>query len=262
MSFWSKAIPRPLPTVLKLELGDIAAGVVFKDIKNLHLRVGPPAGEVRISAPLRMTPETIRAFALSKLDWIRRQQLKLRRPERETPREYRDSESHYVWGKPYLLKLIAVDQAPSIDLTHDQMLLRLRPETPARKKQAIMEEWYRARVAEALPPLIAKWEMAMVVKVERFFVRRMKTRWGSCIPRTHRIRLNAELARKSPELLEYVVVHEMVHLIERHHNNRFVDLMDQHLPNWRDLRKALNNAPPTASIASGGQPPCSSIHCD
>jgi predicted metal-dependent hydrolase len=252
MSFWSKAIPRPMPTVLKLGLGDIAADVMFKDIKNLHLRVGPTAGEVRISAPLRMSPDAIRAFALSKLDWIKRQQLKLRRPERETPHEYRDSESHYVWGRPYLLKLIAVDQVPSIDLTQDQMLLRLRAETTARKKQAIMEEWYRVKVTEALPPLIAKWEMAMAVKVERFFVRRMKTRWGSCTPRTHRIRLNTELAKKSPELLEYVVVHEMVHLIERRHNDRFVGLMDRHLPNWRDLRKALNNAPPALSIASEG----------
>jgi len=252
MSFWSKAIPRPMPTVLKLGLGDIAADVMFKDIKNLHLRVGPTAGEVRISAPLRMSPDAIRAFALSKLDWIKRQQLKLCSPEREMPREYRDSESHYVWGKPYLLRLIEVDQAPSIDLIDDQMFLRLRPETPARKKQAIMEEWYRAKVTETLPALIAKWEMAMGVKVERFFVRRMKTRWGSCTPRTHRIRLNTELAKKSPELLEYVVVHEMVHLIERRHNDRFVGLMDRHLPNWRDLRKELNNAPPALSISSEG----------
>ena len=238
--------------VSQLNLDDIAADVVFKDIKNLHLRVCPPAGKVRISAPLRMSPDAIRAFAFSKLDWIRHQQLKLRRYEREKPREYRDSESHYVWGKPYLLKLIEVYQAPSIDLTHDQMFLRLRPKTPARKKQAIMEEWYRAKVTEAVPPLIAKWEMAMGVKVERFFVRRMKTRWGSCTPRTRRIRLNTELAKKSPELLEYVVVHEMVHLIERRHNDRFVGLMDRHLPNWRDLRKELNNAPPALSISSEG----------
>src|SRR5580698_3171603 len=121
-----------MPTVLELKLGDIAADVVFKDIKNLHLRVGPTAGEVRISAPLRMSPDAIRAFALSKLDWIKRQQLKLRRPERETPHEYRDSESHYVWGKPYLLRLIAVDQAPSIDLIDDQMFLRVHPGFPAR----------------------------------------------------------------------------------------------------------------------------------
>ena len=241
-----------MPTVLKLKLGDIAADVVFKDIKNLHLRVGPPAGEVRISAPLRMSPDAIRAFALSKIDWIRRQQLKLRRPERETPQEYRDSENHYVWGKPYPLKLIEVYQAPSIDLTDGQMFLRVPPATPAKKKKAIMEEWYRAKVKEAVPPLIAKWERAMAATVEGFFVRRMKTRWGSCTPRTRRIRLNTELAKKSPELLEYVVVHEMVHLIERHHNHRFVSLMDRHLPNWRDLRKALNNAPPTLWIAPEG----------
>src|SRR5271170_895597 len=166
-----------MPTILELKLGDIAADVVFKDIKNLHVRVGPPAGKVRISAPLRTSPDAIRAFALSKLDWIRHQQLKLRRPGRETPREYRDSESHYLWGKPYLLKLIEGPQAPSIDLTNDRIFLRLRPETPAREKQALIEEWYRAKVTEAVPPLIAKWEKAMAVKVERFFVRRMKTRW-------------------------------------------------------------------------------------
>jgi predicted metal-dependent hydrolase len=233
-----------MPTVLQLDLGDIAADVVFKDIKNVNLRVCAPAGKMRISAPLRMSPDAIRRFALSKLDWIRQQQLKLRRYEREPPREYRESESHYLWGKRYLLKLIEVSHAPSIDLTDDQIFLRLRPDTPSKKKQAIMEEWYRTQITEALPPLIAKWEAAMAVKVERFFVRRMTTRWGSCTPRTRRIRLSTELAKKSPELLEYVVVHEMVHLIERHHNGRFARLMDRHLPNWRDLRKALNNAPP------------------
>ena len=232
-----------MPRVLQLKLGDIAADVVFKDIKNVNLRVYPPAGKVRISAPLRLSPDAIRAFALSKLDWIKRQQFKLRRHERETPREYRDSESHYVWGKLYQLKLIEGSHAQSIDLTDDQMYLRLRPDTPPRKKQAIMEEWYREQVAEAVPRLIAKWETAMAVKVERFFVRPMNTRWGSCTPRTRRIRLNTELAKKSPELLEYVVVHEMVHLTEHHHNRRFAHLMDQHLPNWRYLRKALNHAP-------------------
>jgi predicted metal-dependent hydrolase len=132
-----------MPRVLQLDLGDIAADVVFKGIKNVNLRVCPPLGKVRISAPLRMSPDVIRRFALSKLDWIRHQQLKLRRYERETPREYRDSESYYLWGKRYLLKLIEGPDALSIDLTDDQMFLRLRPDTPARKRQAIMEEWYR-----------------------------------------------------------------------------------------------------------------------
>jgi predicted metal-dependent hydrolase len=243
MSFWSKA-SSTMPTVLQLDLGDIAADVVFKDIKNVNLRVCAPAGKVKISAPLRMDPDVIRRFALSKLDWIRHQQLKLRRYEREPSREYRDGDSHYLWGKRYLLKLIEGSHVPSIDLTDDQMFLRLRPDTLPRKRQAIMEELYRAQIVEAAPPLIAKWGAAMAVKVERFFVRRMKTRWGSCTPRTRKIRLNTELAKKSPELLEYVVVHEMVHLIERRHNGRFASLMDKHLANWRDLRKELNNAPP------------------
>ena len=233
-----------MATVLQLNLGAIAADVVFKDIKNVNLRVCPPAGKVKISAPLRMNPDVIRRFALSKLDWIRHQQLKLRRYQREPSREYRDSESHYLWGKRYLLRLTEGSHAPSIDLTDDQMFLRLPPDTPPRRKQAILEEWYRARITEAVSPLIAKWEAAMAVKVERFFVRRMGTRWGSCTPRTGRIRLNTELAKKSPEFLEYVVVHEMVHLIERHHNDRFARVMDKHLPNWRELRKALNHAPP------------------
>lgn len=227
----------------QVNLGDIAADVVFKDIKNVHLSVHPPAGRVRISAPRRMSLDTIRAFAISKLGWIRRQQLKLQRQELETPREYLDRESHYVWGKRYLLKLIEHREAPSIELEHDQMLLRLRPGADDRKKQALVEEWYRDQVRKAVPPLIAKWEPLMAVKVERVFVRRMKTRWGSCSRRTGRIRLNTELARKPPELLEYVVVHELAHLIERHHNHRFASLMDKCLPNWRHLRKALNHAP-------------------
>jgi hypothetical protein len=234
-----------MPTVLQLKLADIATDVMFKDIKNVNLRICPPAGKVRISAPLRMSPDAIRAFALSRLDWIRHQQFKLRRQERETPRECRGSESHYVWGKRYRLKLIESYHPPSIDLTHDQMILRLRPNTHARKRQAIMEEWYREQVKEALPPLIAKWEPVMAVKVARFFVRRMNTRWGSCTSRTRRIRLNTELGKKSPEFLEYDMVHEMAHLIERHHNDRFARLMDRQLPQLEDLRKALNNAPPT-----------------
>lgn len=232
--------------VAQINLDEIAADVVFKDIKHLHLRVCPPAGKVKISAPLRMSPNAIRAFAFSKLDWIRHQQLKLQRYERETRREYRDSETHCLWGKPYPLKLIEVCQAPSIDLAHDQMFLRLPPDAPARKKQAIMEKWYRTQVLKAVPPLIAKWEAAMAVKVERCVVRRMNTRWGSCSPRTGKIRLNTELAKKPSEFLEYVVVHEMVHFIEHRHNGRVARLMDKQLPNWRYLRKALNHAPPAS----------------
>jgi predicted metal-dependent hydrolase len=227
----------------QLKLGDIAVDVVFKDIKHVHLSVHPPAGRVRISAPRRMGLDPIRAFAISKLDWIKKQQTKFLAQERETPREYLDRESHYVWGQRYLLRIIECDGAPSIELKNDEMILRLRPGADNKKAQAVVEEWYREQTREAVLPLIAKWEPVMGVKVARFFARHMKTRWGSCTPRRRSIRLNAELAKKPPQLLEYIVVHEMAHLIVRHHNGRFKSIMDEHMPHWRLHRRELNSAP-------------------
>jgi len=229
--------------VTQLNLGDIAVDVVFKDIKHVHLSVHPPTGRVRISAPTCMSLDPIRAFAISKLDWIKKQQTKLRAQERETPREYLDRESHYVWGQRYLLKVIECDGAPSIELRHDEMLLRLRPAADSRYAKAVVEEWYRDQIKKAVPSLIAKWEPVMGVKVARLFVRHMKTRWGSCNSRTRSIRLNTELAKKPPDLLEYVVVHEMAHLMVRGHNGRFKSIMDEHLPHWRLHRGELNSAP-------------------
>ena len=228
---------------MQIELGDIAVDVVKKDIKNLHLSVYPPAGKVRISAPLRMNLDTIRVFAISKLGWIKRQQHKLREQERETPREYLDRESHYVWGKRYLLTVVESDKAPAVELKHSEMHLRVRPGTSEEKKQAIVDEWYRAQLKETVPALIAKWEPLMGVKVARFFVQRMKTKWGSCNPNSKSIRLNTELTKKPLECLEYVVVHEMVHLLEPTHNSRFVTLMDSFIPKWQFYRDALNRLP-------------------
>jgi len=228
---------------MQIELGDIAVDVVQKDIKNIHLSVYPPAGKVRISAPLRMDIDTIRVFAITKLDWIKRQQQKLRDQARETPREYLDCESHYVWGKRYLLKVIEKDTAPEIDLKHNKLLFQIRPGTSDGKKQEILEAWYREQVKEIVPLLIAKWEPLMGVKVERFFVQRMKTKWGSCSPNSKRIRLNTDLAKKPPECLEYIVVHEMTHLLEPTHNSRFITLMDQFMPKWRFYKEELNRLP-------------------
>jgi predicted metal-dependent hydrolase len=229
--------------VAQLQLGEIAVEVVLKDIKNIHLSVYPPAGKVRISAPSRMTLDTIRVFAISKLSWIKQQQEKLRGQERETPREYLDRESHFVWGKRYLLKVIECDEAPSIELKHNRMLLRLRSGTSGNKKQAVVEAWYRKQMKEAGPPLIAKWEPVIGVKVEKFFVQKMKTKWGSCNSASRSIRLNTDLAKKPSQCLEYIVVHEMVHLVVRHHNHQFSSVMDKCLPGWRLLRQMLNNAP-------------------
>jgi predicted metal-dependent hydrolase len=190
-----------------------------------------------------MSLDTIRVFAISKRDWIKQQQTKLRGQEREAPREYLDRESHYVWGKRYLLKVIECDESPLVELQHSRMVLRVRPGTPDNKRRTVVEEWYRAQVKKAVPPLIAKWEPVLGVKVDRFFVQRMKTKWGSCTSSTRSIRLNTDLAKKSPDCLEYIVVHEMAHLIAHHHNDRFGRLMDRCLPDWKLLRQALNSAP-------------------
>ncbi len=227
----------------EIDLGGISVEVIKKDIKNVHLSVYPPTGKVRISAPLRMSLDTIRVFAITKLGWIRRQQGKVREQEREAPREFLDRESHYVWGRRYLLKVVEKDAAPGVELKHSQIVLQVRPGSGTERKQAILDDWYRAQLKAAVPPLISKWERLMGVKVERFFMQRMKTRWGSCSVTSAGIRLNTDLARKPRECLEYVVVHEMVHLLEPTHNSRFAALMEQYMPMWRSKREALNRLP-------------------
>jgi predicted metal-dependent hydrolase len=227
----------------RLNLGGVAVDVVFKNIKNIHLSVYPPTGRVRISAPARMKLDTIRVFAISKLGWIKQQQRKLRGQQRESRREYLDRESHYVWGKRYLLRVMECDAAPTVALKHSRILLRVRPGTGEGNRQAIAGEWYRSELKKAVPSLIAKWEPLLGVKVERFFVQKMKTKWGSCNAESKSIRLNTELTKKPAECLEYVIVHEMAHLIVRHHDDRFSSRMDRNLPNWKLVRQTLNAAP-------------------
>ena len=227
----------------RLKLGDVELDVVLKDIKNVHLSVYPPMGHVRISAPSRMSLDTIRAFAISKLGWIKKQQRKLREQERETPREYLERESHFVWGRRYLLRVIEAGATPGVALEHSRLIMRARPGMDAEKKGALLDEWYREQIKRGVPPLIAKWEPLIGVEVARFFVQRMKTKWGSCNSSARSIRLNTDLARKPPECLEYIVVHEMVHILERTHNARFLALMQRFMPNWRQYRDQLNQLP-------------------
>lgn len=190
-----------------------------------------------------MSLDTIRVFAISKLDWIKRQQQKLQEQERETPREYLDRESHYAWGKRYLIVVSENEQAPSVELKHSEMLLMVRPGTNEARRQAIVEAWYREQLKRAVPPLLAKWEPLVGANVERVFVQRMKTKWGSCNTATRSIRLNSDLAKKPRDCLEYIVVHEMVHLLEPTHNARFIALMDRLMPQWRIRREQLNQLP-------------------
>lgn len=224
-------------------LGNISVEVVFKDIQNIHLSVYPPEGTVRIAAPHRSNVDTLRVFAISRLAWIKQQQKKLREQPRQTPREHVELETHYVWGKRYQLTLIDADAAPTVTLKHTRMVLQVRPGATAETRQQVVAHWYREQIRTALPALLVTWEARIGVKAGHVFVQKMKTRWGSCNPRSGNIRLNTDLAKKPPQCLEYIVVHELLHLLEPHHNERFTRLMDQHLPDWRQRRVVLNGAP-------------------
>lgn len=227
----------------QITLGDIVADVILKDIKNVHLSVYPPNGHVRISAPERMTIDNVRAYAVTKLNWIKQQQKKLRSQERITPREYIDGESHYVWGKRYRLRIVEGTSSPHVRVRARHIDLHIYPGMPTEKREELLEGWLRLQLKAAVPALIAKWEPRLEVVVCNFYVQRMKTKWGSCSPVKGNIRLNTELAKKPVECLEYIVVHEMVHLLERSHNDRFVALMTSNMPKWKFYRDELNRLP-------------------
>ena len=229
----------------QLKIDNITVDVVQKNIKNIHLRVYPPAGRVRISAPSRMDLAAIRAFVISKLGWIKKQQTRLINQAREAQREFINRETHYFNGKRYLLKVTEQNAAPKVVLKHSSIELYVRPETDAVKRKSILDEWYRRKLKEIVPALIEKWEKKMNVQVNEFGIKKMKTRWGTCNRQAKRIWLNLELAKKPPECLEYIVVHEMAHLLERKHNDRFTALMTGFIPKWRFYKDELNRLPIT-----------------
>lgn len=222
------------------QLGDIAILVSRKDVKHVHLSVHPPSGRVTLVAPKGTRPEVARAYAVSKLGWIRDQQAQLRGQVRETPRQFIERESHYLWGRRYLLAVKEEDAKPSVRLDHRRITLTVRPASTLAKRSEVMQEWHRSLLHEAVPALIQKWQVKLDVSVAGYFLQRMKTKWGGCNHRSRSIRLNTELVKKPKDLLEYVVVHEMVHLIEPKHSERFVALLDEHYPNWREARSELN----------------------
>jgi len=227
----------------QLQLGNITVDVVQKNIKNMHLSVYPPTGRVRISAPARMDLDVIRVFAISKLGWIKKQQVKFKNQEREAPREFLNRESHYFNGQRYLLKVIKKDAAPRVELKHSKIELYVRPHTSREKMKSILDEWYRKELKAILPALIEKWEEKINVQVNAFGIKKMKTKWGACNREAGRIWLNLELAKKPAECVEYVVVHEMVHLLERNHNDRYSSLMNEFMPKWKFYKDELNRLP-------------------
>jgi predicted metal-dependent hydrolase len=228
----------------QITVNGLTVEVVRKNIKNLHLGVYPPNGRVRAAVPLRINDEAVRLLVISKLGWIQRQQTKFKNQERETPREYVSGESHYVQGNRYLLNVIEQNGVPHIKIRNKKWLdLYVRPNSTRDQRERIMSAWYRERLREAIPPLIAKWEQKIGVHAEEWGIKKMKTRWGTCNIKKRRIWLNLELARKSGVCLEYVIVHELVHLHERLHNERFIALMTKFMPNWKQYREELNRVP-------------------
>lgn len=232
-----------------ITVSGIEIDVVRKAIKNIHLAVYPPTGRVRIAAPLFVNDDAVRLFAIEKLGWIKRQQRQFVNQERETPREYNYRESHYFQGIRYLLNVIETDAPPKVVISNKTEIdLYVRPKTTAAKRQSIMNGWYRQQLKVQLPDLIGKWEAKMGVTVNSWQVKQMKRKWGSCNIEEKRLWLNLELAKKPVQCLEYIVVHEMVHLLERHHNDRFFYYMDMFLPNWQHAKALLNALPVSNSV--------------
>lgn len=226
-----------------IRIGEIAIAVTRKDIKHVHLSVHPPNGRVTLATPKGTRNEVARAYAVSKLVWIRDQQAKLRAQAREAPRQFVERESHYLWGRRYLLSVRETEAKPFISLSHRRITLTVRPGSGRDKRTAIMHEWHKSLLHAAVPKLIRRWEPKLGVEVSGYFLQRMKTKWGGCNHRARTIRLNTELVKKPRDLLEYVVVHEMLHLIESTHSERFLTLMSKHYPAWREARAELNELP-------------------
>ncbi|CAH1196051.1 putative predicted metal-dependent hydrolase [Candidatus Nitrotoga sp. BS] len=231
-----------------IQLGEISILVTRKAVKNVHLSVHPPEGRVTLVAPSGTRLEVARAYAISKLSWIRAQQKKLDNQARESPRQFVERESHNLWGRRYLLTVKYHDAKPFVLLDHKRITLTVRPGCDAEKRGEVMHEWHKSLLHDVVRPLIAKWERKLKVKVNGYFLQRMKTKWGSCNHSAGHIRLNTELVKKPKDLLEYVIVHEMVHLIEPTHSDRFIAILDKHYPSWREARAELNELPLTAEM--------------
>jgi predicted metal-dependent hydrolase len=228
----------------RLDVGGVSVEVVRKAVKNFHLGVYPPSGRVRVAVPRHMDDDAVRLAVITRLGWIRRRQSQFQGQERQSEREVVTGESHYVKGRRVRLDVVEHDGPPSVRLIgRTRLELLVRTGSDRAKREAVLEAWYRRRVLAAAQDLLEVWEPKIGVEVRDLRVRRMKTRWGSCNAEAGRIWLNTELAKKPPKCLEYVLAHEMVHLLERRHTERFRDLMDGFMPSWRLHRDELNQAP-------------------
>jgi hypothetical protein len=230
--------------VVEIHVSGLTVQIVRKDIKNLHLGVYPPNGRVRVAAPLQVSDDAVRLAVIRKLGWIKRQQARFKAQARQSEREMVSGESHYFLGQRYRLRVVNHDSAAKVLVRNKATIeLHVRRETDAWQRERMLLRWYRKQLKELIPPLLEKWQCALGVQVADWGIRKMKTRWGTCNAKARRIWLNLELAKKPPQCLEYIIVHELVHLVVKHHGDRFTAMLDEHLPQWRLHRQELNAAP-------------------
>ena len=232
----------------KLQVQDLQIDVNPKDIKNLHISIMPPDGRIRVSCPFSMSEESVRLSIVSKLSRIRKEQRSFAEYVRESKKEMISGESHYVDGNRHILEFVEVKESPSISIKNKKnIILKARPNSTRENREKIMHEWLRNRMYENLEGLIIKWEGIIGIKASYYGIRRMRTKWGSCNSEEKRIWLNLELAKKSPQCLEYVLVHEMIHILEPKHNDRFFSLLDEYMPSWR-IHKEMLDEPPLVHV--------------
>jgi predicted metal-dependent hydrolase len=228
-------------TTNTLQLGSVEALIVRKLVKNLHLSVLPPYGRVRVTAPEGMHDNAIRTMLATKLPWIKKQQEKFKSQDRQTKREYVSGESHYFFGKRYRLEVVYKEAVPVVSLKgKTKIVLQVRPNSSVEKRSDVMMEWYRSELHPLADKLMVEWQKKIKVQVESWGIMRMKTRWGTCNHKKARILLNLELAKKPLTCLEYVIVHELLHVIEKKHNENFVNMLTKYIPKWRSVKEELN----------------------
>lgn len=226
-----------------LQVGSIEALVIRKPIKNLHLSVLPPLGKIRVSAPIAMKDDAIRTLLATRLAWIRKQQARFEGQERQTRREYVSGENCYLWGKRCRLEVVYEDKPPSVSLKgKDKIILSVRSNSNRAKREQVMMEWHRKELRGVVVGLLDRWQKTVGVQVNSWGIKRMKTRWGTCNQKAGRIWLNLELAKKPEHCLDFIIAHEMTHLLEKNHNDRFKAHLDRFMPRWRQYKEELNRS--------------------
>ena len=228
-------------TTKTITLQKLKISTTRKDIKNIHLGVYPPDGKIRASIPLKTSDETLRLFLISKTSWIKKQQAKFLQQERQSKREYVSGESHYLFGNRYRLNVIDTNESPKIKIHKKTHLnLYVKSNTSLQQKEKLFEQFYRLELEKIIPKLLKKWGKKVGVDVNQVKIRKMKTKWGTCNAKKKQILLNLEMAKKPLHCLDYVFVHELVHMIERNHTDRFIELLELAYPKWKKSKQELN----------------------